>query len=101
MRVPVYVPRLVERMHRSSKTRPPASVAKGTADAVILFWRNHGDSPFSDVLCLLASLSKDVAHTKTHTHGLVWGSVACLTGKKLTGQSDRHIRFSACLTHYV
>lgn len=49
---------------------PWRHIAEGTTDAVIFCLRNHGDSPFSDLLCLLPSLSKDVhnTHTDTHTH---------------------------------
>lgn len=66
--VVVCMPQWVAHIHRSFKTHPPtASVTEGTRDAVILCLRNHGDSPFSDVLCLLASLSKDVRNTETHT----------------------------------
>lgn len=63
------VPQLVVHMHRSSKTPPlTACVARGNTDAVILCLRNHGDSPFSSVLCLLASLSN--GRIQTHIeHG--------------------------------
>lgn len=63
----------VGNMHRSSKTRLlTGCVARGTTDAVIFYLRNHGDSPFSSVLCLLASLSNDRTKTYTACGGRIW-----------------------------
>lgn len=44
---------LIPICHQQELPREPA-------DTVVLFLCNHGDSPFGDMLCLLASLSKDV-----------------------------------------
>lgn len=86
------VPLRVALMHRSSKKcLPTASVATETADAVIPFLRNHGDSPLSDIMCLLTSLSKYVTQTRRGCRGWFWESRTYLTGKQLTELSGRQI----------
>lgn len=60
-------------IHSLRPIRRQQVLPREPADAVVLFLHNHSDSPFGDVLCLLASLSKDVNTLRyTHTGSRSW-----------------------------